>query len=289
MAAAAIGAVPGARVHGALADVDNDVDDDFEPDDVDGDRLFPVMTRVLSDLTSSPSVKTLFNCLDSGPLLNVTVVSLKSVPYAFIENTPAGFGNALSCRLRYLESAMMGVASMVYNLFVGILLSVATAFTLGKVPAIADQMKKTWLQTGLAAATAGIGFIGTASPKAAVLSNLAVLFGLTVVLKQVAEQNLVSEICTVYRNHAVELRGAFAEAIPDANLYQRQVVPLFNYLDERSNNISTFDEMLAVGQGVMERSPDVAGAMMYVGRDLLFARFENFLDSVQEDVEGIIG
>ena len=281
--AAAIGGVPGARVHDAFADVENDIED------VDGDRLFPVLKRIVTDLTSSPTVKTLLNCLDSTALLNVTLVSLKTVPYAFVENTPNGFGNALSCRLRYLEAGVMGVASMVYNLFVGIILSVATAVTFGKVASVADQMKKTWLQTGLAAASAGIGFIGTVSPKAGTLSNLAVLFGMTVVLKQVSEQSLITEICAAYRNHVAELREALAEAIPDARLYQRDVVPFLNYLDERSNNIHTVEELLEAVQGAVERSPGIADAAMVLGRNMGVQRVESFLDSLQEDIEGIIG
>jgi hypothetical protein len=282
--AAAMGAVRGERVH----PVDND-NDDLEPDNLNVDRLLPVVQSILSDLTNSSSVKTFFNCIDSSPLLNVTLTSLKTVPYALISNSPIELGNGLSCRLRYLESAVMGLASMVYNLFIGVILSVATAATFGRVPVIADQMKKTWMQTGLAAVSAGIGFIGTAVPKAGVLSNVAIIFGMGVVLQQIAEQNLVTEICTVYRNHAAELREALADAVGDANLHRREVVPLLNYLDNASRNTHTFTELWEVVQGSIERSPAFLRAAVYAGRDAILHRGENFLDGLQEDFEGVIG
>ncbi len=280
---AAVGRVPDP------AEVNNDDDADFEPENLNADRLFPVVQRILSDLLNTSSVKTLINCLDSGPLLNVTLVSLKNAPHVLIENSHIELGNGLSCRLRYLEAAWTAAASTIYNLFIGVVLSVAAGVTFGQVSMIADQMKKTWIQTGLAVASAGIGLIGAVHPKAGMISNAAVVFGVGAVLKQLAEQNLVAEIFAVYRNHNAELRRALAEAVPDANLYRREVVPLLDYLNRASRNTHTFSELWQVVGRAREMSPRFLAAAYESVRDAIFQRGGGFFENLSQNLQEIIG
>lgn len=216
------------------------------------DPLISVIRNSLGDADLMRPLKSAVDCLDSGPFLNVCLVSLKSVPYAFYGDKAMvkEFDNGISCRLRYFEAALMGVASLVYNFVFATAFSVLSLVTLGQVQILKDQMRKLWIHTALAAASTAIGFVGTASPALGIKANLAGGMAIGVILFQWMESGVIRNICSVYQRHRTELQNAARQCVQgNAELYNRQIAPFFTYLDEHLNDrVQTLPEFLNVVQ-----------------------------------------
>jgi len=223
------------------------------------DRLIPVFKRILSDVDLYKPVKTAIDCFDSGAFANVTFVSLKSIPHVYFGDQPLvkEFDNGLSCRLRYFEAAFISVASLVYNLAYSVVFSALSLVTLGQVKLLTGQMRKQWIQTGLAVAAIGVSIAGTVSPDLGTKANLAAGLAIGAALLQWMQDDSISKICTAYQRHSGLLKQEMARACEASGFnYNQEFTPFFNYLDQHLNErVKTFGNLSTVVQGASELCP----------------------------------
>ena len=231
------------------------------PRNINLDPILPVVGRMLGAMDLKGPLKTAVDCVDSGPLANVCLVSLKSAPYVLDPSNPvvSHFDNALSCRMRYLEAAVISMASAVHNVVFGLVFTALSVLTLGQVKPIVDQMRKHWIHTALATAASAIAFVGTVSPTLGVKANAAALFGIGVVAVQWVEGGVIGKIGTVYQAHSRDLRNAFLRGLEgDRMFFEQHFAPLFNHLDNNLNDrVQTFSDLMGIFQGVRMQVPPV--------------------------------
>lgn len=221
--------------------------------DIDIRPILPVAVKILKEINFVNTLKAALYCVDSTSLINVSLVSLRSAPYALAGDNRSiqQFDNGVSCRLRYLESVFMSTASLVYNFFFGALFSVAALVTLGEERVVLDQMGKHWVNTAIAAAGIGICLLGTFSPELGVKANLAAVTALVTVVFNWVQGDVISSLCSAYQNHRQEIRNAVLQGMPhQREFFDRQVVPFFNHLDTHLNaRIRTFPDLTRVVRG----------------------------------------
>jgi hypothetical protein len=225
------------------------------------DPVLPVFRRFLSDIDGLSTLKTAIHCVDSSPFINVCLISLRSAPYAYLgdKHLLGDFDNGVSCRLRYLESAVTSTASVVYNFVFGVIFSTLSLVTLGQVKILTDQMHKNWIHTALATSTLAISSIGTVSPAFGIKANLGVVFAIGIVLAHWMQEGLVSKIGTAYQRHSRDLRAATAEAcLRNGRNFDREFTPFYNYLDSHLNDrVNTLPKFISVAQGAAQHLPRV--------------------------------
>lgn len=223
------------------------------------DPVMPVLANILAEVDLRNPLKTAVDCLDSSPLINVSMVSLKSVPYAKFRDNPVTreFDNGLSCRMRYLESAFIATTSLVYYIFFSVVFSAATLVTLGRMKIVADQMRKQWTHTAFATAAIGISVVGSISPEFGIRANGAVLLAAAVGLVQWVQGDTIGKLGTAYQRHSQALRNATLQGLNgDAGLFTSEFAPLYNYLDANLNGqVQTSSALRDVIDGVSERLP----------------------------------
>ncbi len=225
------------------------------------DPVIPVLANVLAEVDLRSPLKTAVDCLDSGPLVNVSLVSFKSIPYVKFGDNPVAqeFDNGLSCRIRYCEAGFMALASLVYNVFFSVVFTAAALVTLGQVKIVADQMRKQWTHTALAAAAFGVASVGTIVPEFGVAANGAVLLAAAVGLVSWVQGDVISKLGAAYQRHSLALRNATLQGLQgDQGLFNREFAPLLNYLDANLNGrLQTSTALREVIDGVSERLPSV--------------------------------
>jgi hypothetical protein len=224
------------------------------------DPVIPVVRRILEEDTDFlRPLKTVMDCLDSGPLVNVSIVSLKSVPYVAYgdRRIVKEFENGVSCRLRYLEAAVTSLAAFVYNFVFGFIFSALSLVTLGQVRLINDQMQKQWVHTALSIVALGISCVGTISPDLGIRANLAGGFVVVFGLLQLVQGDVITKITTTYQHRSGELRQAVEHACRNSGINSREFTPFFNYLDANLNNnrVTTFSEFSEVIQSAAQQFP----------------------------------
>ncbi|MBS0604540.1 MAG: hypothetical protein JSS60_05820 [Verrucomicrobia bacterium] len=231
------------------------------PRNISLDPMVPVIRRILTDVDFMRPLKTAVDCIDSSTLVNVSLVSLKSLPYVLYGDNRMvqEFDNGISCRMRYLETAVTSLASLVYNVVFGAVFSVLSLVTLGQVKMIVDQMRKHWTHTALAVAATAISAVGTVSPELGVKANAAGMFAIGVAVMQWLQGDVIGRLAAAYQQHRQELRDAALQGIGgDRGFYNRDIVPFFNYLDQNfDNRIQSFSDLLNVVQGAQELLPHV--------------------------------
>lgn len=231
------------------------------PGNLNLDPIFPVIRRVLSQLDVSGALRTAVDCLDSSALVNVCLVSLKSLPFVLHpENRAVGFfDNAVSSRMRYLEAAVLSQASLVYNTVFGLIFSVASLLTVGQVKETVSQMRKHWTHAALAVAAAGIGVVGTVSPAFGVKVNAASLLAGGVAVVQYMQGDVVGKLGALYQRHSDGFKEAVMVGLQgDQAFYNRHFVPFFNYLDQHLNqNVRTVAGLARVAQGAIPLLPPI--------------------------------
>lgn len=230
--------------------------------DVNLDPIIPVVVRIITGADLENVFKGALDCADSSAFLNVTLVSLKSIPFVQRGDDPIvqKFDNALSCRIRYLEAAVMGMASVVYNFVFGAFFSLLSVATVGQVKIFADQMRKHWIHTALAATAVGIAAAGTFSPALGQKANFAAVVAIGGLLTQIAQASVVGKISQAYQAHKVELRTATLQGVRgDRGLFDREFAPLLDYLDSHlTEQIQTLPDLAEVIQGAGARLPNIA-------------------------------
>lgn len=223
--------------------------------------VIPVVRRILSEMDFLRPLKTAVDCLDSGPFVNVTLVSLKSVPYAYYgdKGIVKEFDNGVSCRLRYLETAVTSLAATVYNFVFGLIFSALSLVTLGQVRWIADQMRKHWAHTALSVAALGISCAGTISPNLGIRANVAGGYAIGLAVSRWMQGDVISKISAAYQRYNSDLKQAVAIACVGSNIdFDRIFTPFFNYLDSHLNDrVQTFSEFTNIVQNAAEHFPPI--------------------------------
>lgn len=225
------------------------------------DPVIPVLANILGEVDLRSPMKTAVDCLDSGPLVNVSLVSLKSIPYVKFGKNPVAqeFDNGLSCRMRYFEAGFMATASLVYNVFFSLVFTAASLVTLGQVKIVVDQMRRQWTHTALAAAAVGVATVGTFVPEFGIAANGALLLAAAVGLVSWVQGDVIGKLGTAYQRHSQALKQATLQGLHgDQGLFNREFAPLFNYLDANLNgHLQTSTALREVIDGVSERLPTI--------------------------------
>lgn len=200
------------------------------------DPIVPVIKDCLRGLDVHGPIKIAMQALDSSALLNTSVVSLKNAPRVLVEEQPIAdmLGNEVSSRMRYAESTLLATASLVYNFFSALFFSVASMVTLGGEPAVTDQVQKHWVHTALALGAIAISVVGTVSPRWGVSANAAAFVAIGIAGAAWVQADLLMRMPKVYRDHAEALKAAALVGVQhDPTIYQREIAPLFEYLDSQ--------------------------------------------------------
>lgn len=224
------------------------------------DPVLPVLRRTITDANLLPSFKTVVDCIDSAPLLNATLASLKSAAYVRFGDRPVvkEFENGMTCRLRYFETAVTSLAAIVYNFVFGTIFSIFSLATFGQVKMFVDQMKRNWVHAALAVGAFGISCIGTFSPEHGIKANMAVGLAVGMALLQTLQGDVISKIYAAYQRNRQEIINATMTACEQDNIdYNREFAPLFRYLNEHLNNVRTVSDFANVIQGAAPRLPHV--------------------------------
>ena len=217
--------------------------------------------KVLFDETGiRDSIKTAFDFVDSSALANVSLASLKSVPYTVFNKTELfqQFENPLSVRLRYAEVAFTSAASTVYNLALALVCTLATVVTLGQVQMLTDQMKKHWIHTALAAASVGIATVGTVSPEHGIKMNAGlVLLGGGALAKSI-ETGAIARLGESYQRHSAALKTATLEACGgNQRMAEGLFGDLFDALDRHLNaDVQTAEDLVRAFGRIHEAAPE---------------------------------
>lgn len=226
--------------------------------------ILPVIGRILADIDFIRPIKLAVDCIDSGPLINVCIASLKSIPHAMYGDNRVvqEFDNAVSCRLRYLETACMSTASLVYNVAFGLVFTAASLVTLGQVNMVLDQMRKHWTHTALAAGAVGISIIGTISPDLGIKANGAGLFAVGFAILQWMQGDVITKLSSAYQRHNHALKEAVVQGLQgDRAFFHREFDAFFNHLDTHLNDqVHTLSDLMHVAQGAREHLPNVLPA-----------------------------
>jgi hypothetical protein len=224
------------------------------------DPLVPVIRRTLSDANFFSGFRMFAHCLDSSPFVNVSLVSLKSAPYVYYSDKVLvqEFDNGISCRLRYFEAAITSLAAVIYNFVFGIVFSVLSLVTLGRVKMIVDQMGKHWAHSVLAVAAFGIAAIGTVSPNLGIKANYAAGLAVAGALLDWTEGEAISKICSAYQRHRQEFAQGAAMVCLNDGIPQNTFTPFLNYLNDHLNNrVESLSDLMGVVQNGAQRLPNI--------------------------------
>lgn len=221
--------------------------------------LLAVFQRMFTDTELVRSLRKGAYVLDSSVFSNACAVAVKSAPFAFFgENAVVReFDNGLSCRMRFLETAVMSAASLVYNVAFACVFTALTLVTLGKVKMIYDQMCKHWVQAALAKAGVAVGTIGTFSPKWGIYATGAVGALTAYLVVAGMQRDAAQNVCNVYQRNARELREALSQAFPGGSMGPAQMLtPVLDYLDTNltAANVQSISALTTVITGAPWRN-----------------------------------
>jgi hypothetical protein len=231
----------------------------FFPHPIDLDPVIPVVAGILKEAEFGQFLRFAVCCLDSSSFLNVSLVTLRNLPYVLWSDSPLvqEFSNAISCRLHYMESGLMSIMSCVHNVAFAVAFSAASLVTLGQVKEVAEQTSKHWIHTALAIVAMVISAAGVLSPQLGARANGAVILGMGAVAVQWMQLDQISKLGDAYQRHRQELRAAFLAGLRgDGALFNREWVPLLNFLDAQLNSdLRTFEDLVNVAGGVGRLAP----------------------------------
>lgn len=263
------------------------------------DRLVDAFKNFLAQRDLAQSMKPVVSCLDSGPFINVCIVSLKNLPYVTAgQNRSEGsevpsressidLDSEISGRLRYAEAAMMAAAGVVSNFAFASAFSVASLATLipgimtaGQKKMVTDQMHKLWLHTAFAMVSCGIGVVGAVMPKMGILANLASVAQMASMLED-SEPTLFRDIYMSYHEHKSEFVSVAKDCCGgDGELYHSTFHSFFDTLDAHLTNDKSLEDFFAV---IMSASRDLPDNMLKAFGFKLFNSIVGLLDKAQKD------
>ncbi len=242
------------------------------------DPAVPVLKKMLSEVDLMKPLKIARDVIDSSALANVSFASVKSIPYVFHKDHGVvnEFDNGVSCRLRYLEAAVISVAALVYNVAFGVIFTAISLATMGQIKFLSEQMRKHWIHSALSIAALGISCVGTVSPEYGINVGLAGGFAIGVALMQWVQGDAVTKICETFHRHKQELRQAVSQACQSSRINDQEFIPFFNHLESNLNQrVQTFAEFASAVSEALSYFP--ANVSPWATPELVIGQFQDWV------------
>jgi hypothetical protein len=189
------------------------------------DVVLPVAEKMVYHPRIVDAIRLLGNSLASGPLLNVSLISVKSLPLVLFGDSKLvkEFDNGLACRMSYLESSVLSTVGAVYHFATALIFSIATVFTGGAINSLRHQMDKEWTRFALSILSLGISAAGTVSPEWGIRANAVGLAIVGVGEGLWVHDGVIERIVAGYLAHKEDLKRSLNDPRFD---------PFCNYLDQ---------------------------------------------------------
>ncbi len=224
------------------------------------DEVVPALTRL--NQGEDVEMTMISSVLDSSSAANLCFASLKNAPY-FLTEAPS-VSDSIKARLRYLEVGVMSIASLVQNVVLAVIATIAAAVTLGQIKAVNDFFKREWVHTALSAVAIPAGFAGAIAPTLGLGGNL--LMGAMILpmiasegqalqnRSQRAEEELFTTINDVYQRNRPRFENALRELVGnDEMIFAAVVRPALDHIDENFPRVHTGQEFLGMMRGAVQR------------------------------------
>ncbi len=255
--------------------------------------LYDLLKRKIPE-TTLPSFNVPFSVADSSALLNVSLVSLKNVPYVFAGDqlNINDWSSFISSRIRYMETALFSVVSLVHNVVFATVFSALALVTLGQISKLNQLATKHLVQTGLAIGSFVVSVIGTIVPKWGIMTNLALGGAVGVVFLQHTENELAGTINDFYQKNKTELRGALLTSLGNNQpLFNEQIEPMLQFIERQlaSDRVRPFGGLLQIFTDVY-RNHAAAGVLAAgLGGQLLQDITGGATGAAEEPVRTLLG
>lgn len=219
---------------------------------------FPLLNIIQEDLpviAQSKGAKGVINILDSSALASVTTATLKNIPYTFLSEETS-FYQEMTSRMRYLESGLMSVASLVHSVAFAAVFTVLAAVTFGQVQAINDLFVREWMHTGLAIGSTIASVVGTIIPKFGTGANAAVALLSTAAVFIIAQRDTVNTIKGIYLRNRERFEPACRQMVGnDDEAYNQLIRPVLSFVDRNIESVESYEDFLEFSGNVFDRLP----------------------------------
>ncbi|HEY2811243.1 MAG TPA: hypothetical protein VGJ00_07655 [Rhabdochlamydiaceae bacterium] len=200
----------------------------------------PIMDAVIASqpITENLTCRLFLNILDSNALSTVSLATIKNLPHTLSKKSH--LTQSIVTRIRYVETLLMSLASLVHNLVFATIFTALTLVTLGQVKKIRELGIKYFTHAGLALASSCVSLGGVVSPKAALGMNMGLWYCLAAASFSNAQNQLSQLVCGWYTANRVPLKAALIQSVnQDREFTQRFIEPLFNSLDKNLDSAQT--------------------------------------------------
>lgn len=190
---------------------------------------------------------------ESSALMQLTVVTLKNLPYALLAN---GFGindffHFISSKTNYLEVACISTASAVYNFFLAIFYTGMMAVTLGLSTQFNYSCKKHWMHIVYSITALGISIIGVVSPFVGVVLTVRLYHHYYQVLKSNYkndlanfEDPLVRQVKNAFLQNKNTIEGSIYDLVPDR--YDNEFGPSLLEIENRLERAKKVEDLFNI-------------------------------------------
>jgi len=227
--------------------------------------LLNILQGEIPVLLQSRGAKGLVDIIDSSALATVTAASVKNIPYTFLsEQTGTNtFYHGATARLRYLESGLMSVVSLVHNFVFAVVFTALAAVTFGQVQAINDLFRREWIHTGLSLGCIVASLVGTIVPKAGQFVNLGVAGIAAAAVIYTSQRDTIDAIKGVYLRNRERFQEASRALVQNNEMIFNHVLraPL-GYIDRNLERVETYNDLIEFGEGLSRQLPPELGGML---------------------------
>ncbi|MBS0653502.1 MAG: hypothetical protein JSR39_08290 [Verrucomicrobia bacterium] len=234
----------------------------FEPN-------YQPLLRIVQDeipvLLQSRGAKGLVDIIDSSALATVTAASAKNIPYTFLsEQTGTNtFYHGTTARLRYLESGLMSVVSLVHNVAFAVVFTALAIVTFGQVQAINDLFRREWMHAGLSLGCIVASLAGTIIPKAGQLVNVAVAGLAAAAVIYTSQRDTIDAIKGVYLRNRERFQEASRALVQNNDeIFNVALRPALGYIDRNLEGVQTYNDLLEFGEGLSRQLPPQLTGML---------------------------
>lgn len=215
-------------------------------------------------LLQSRGAKGLVDIIDSTALATVTAATLKNIPYSFLsEQTGANtFYHGATARLRYLESGLMSVASLVHNVAFAAIFTVLAAVTFGQVQAVNDLFRREWMHAGLSLGCIVASLAGTVVPKAGQFLNLGVAGIAGAAVIYTSQRDTIDAIKGVYLRNRERFQEACRAVVNNEMVFNYIFRAPLGYIDRNLERVETYNDFIEFGEGLSRQIPPELGGIL---------------------------
>ncbi len=227
--------------------------------------LFQIIAEESPVLFQSKGAKDLVSIIDSTAFANVTVASLKNIRYTFLsEQTGADtFDHAVTARLRYLETGLMSVASLVHNVVFAMVFTAVAIVTFGQVQTINNLFTREWMHAALSFGSVVASSAGTIVPKLGQLVNLRIAYFAVAAVIGASERDCIGAIKAIYRRNKERFSAVGLELVQkNCEIFNRAFQPILNYIDSNLDGVRTYRDLVRFSKGVAGATPAEASEIL---------------------------